>query len=118
MRAALPLQAAATWAPVQPAASSTFSRARALRSTPGTPGTPGQSRTRLARGARRGGRGVTGLPVILVNGLPGAGKTTLTGDRARATDRHHPRGHERHHRLDQSASPGRSQEPLTDATPA
>jgi hypothetical protein len=38
MRAALPLQAAATWASVQPASSSTFSSARALRSAPFTPG--------------------------------------------------------------------------------
>ena len=34
-------------------------------------------RTRPAGRARRSGRRVTGLPVILVNGLPGAGKTTL-----------------------------------------
>ncbi len=38
IRAALPPQAAATWAAVQPASRSTFSSARALRSTPGTPG--------------------------------------------------------------------------------
>ncbi|MFI6448862.1 IS256 family transposase [Kitasatospora sp. NPDC050543] len=34
-------------------------------------------RTRPARRARRGGRGMTRPLVVLVNGLPGAGKTTL-----------------------------------------